>query len=101
MKISRVDSNQADIVRAFKMQRCSVQHLHAVGEGCPDLLLGVQTKTGGVNTLVEVKSGKGKLTKAQARWHADWNGQVALVHDVAEAIKLIRRVRRQAAGHPP
>ena len=93
---ARADKNQADIVHMFKMQHCSVQHLHAVGAGCPDLLVGVPTNSGGVNILVEVKYGKGKLTKPQARWHADWKGQVEVVHNVAEALGLIKAVRQSA-----
>ena len=38
--IRRVDNNQALIVRAFRAAGCTVEHLHQIGKGCPDLLIG-------------------------------------------------------------
>ena len=40
MTASRVDSNQPEIVATLRGMGCSVQHLHAVGKGVPDLLVG-------------------------------------------------------------
>ena len=96
---ARVDRNQADIVRVIKMQRCTIQHLHGVGTGCPDLLVGVPTENGGVNILVEVKYGKGRLNKSQSKWHSDWKGQVSVIRDVKEAMMLIKQVKRDMARY--
>ena len=54
---SRVDANQAEIVAAFRAAGATVLHLHSIGHGCPDLLVGYQ----GRNLLVEVKTADGKL----------------------------------------
>lgn len=89
-RAAKVDANQAEIVAALRKAGASVQHLHAVGAGCPDLLVGFR----GRNLLVEVKDGNKspsarKLTPDQVAWHDAWRGQVAVVKDVTEAMKLL------------
>ena len=87
MRASRVDTNQADIVDAFRAHGCTVLHLHSVGGGCPDLLVGYY----GENYLVEIKTLKGKLNKLQQLWHEDWLGAVDVVHSIEEAERLVHR----------
>lgn len=58
----------------------SVQPLHTVGQGCPDLLVGY----GGTNYLLEVKDGnkppsQRKLTPDEHAWHDEWRGHVTVV----------------------
>lgn len=36
----RTDGNQAEIVRALRSAGATVQTLHTVGKGCPDLVVG-------------------------------------------------------------
>lgn len=89
---ARVDSNQADVVMALRAVGASVQPLHVVGRGCPDLLVGY----GGQNWLLEVKDGskppsKRTLTPDEQGWHSVWQGQVGVVNDAAEAIALIQK----------
>jgi hypothetical protein len=89
-RASRVDANQAEIVTALRGVGCSVQPLHAVGEGVPDLLVGKN----GTNFLVEVKDGAKppsarQLTGPQREWHDAWRGNVAVVKNVAEALTLV------------
>lgn len=89
---AKVDDNQAEIVAAFRSLGAIVQLLHAVGSGCPDLLVGYC----GRNILVEVKDGakppsKRKLTPAQVKWHASWRGESPhVVSSVDEAIEVLR-----------
>jgi len=85
---ARTDANQADLVEALRACGASVQPLHAVGRGCPDLLIGI----GGHNLLLEVKDGskppsKRTLTDDQVRWHAEWRGQVCVVSSAVEALE--------------
>jgi hypothetical protein len=40
-RASKVDANQREVVAALRGAGASVQLLHAVGEGCPDLLVGI------------------------------------------------------------
>jgi len=90
MRAARVDANQAEIVDALRKVGCTVQPLHAVGQGVPDLLVGYR----GNNVLIEVKDGSKppsarKLTPDQVKWHGDWRGHVAVVSTVAEAIAAV------------
>ena len=83
----RVDLNQSLIVQALRQAGATVQHLHTIGRGCPDLLVGIH----GVNLLVEVKSHDGaKLTPDESRWHSQWRGQVAVATSVEAALDLLK-----------
>jgi hypothetical protein len=67
-----------------------VQLLHAVGEGCPDLLVGYK----GLNLLLEVKDGSKppsaqKLTPQQEVWHRDWRGHRVVVNSPEAALTAI------------
>lgn len=89
-RAAKVDANQSEIVAALRGVGCSVQPLHAVGGGVPDLLVG----TGGVNMLVEVKDGSKppsarRLTPDQREWHEAWRGNVCVVSSVPEALTLV------------
>lgn len=39
-----VDANQPEIVAALHAVGATVQHLHEVGHGCPDILVGFRGK---------------------------------------------------------
>ena len=86
-RAAKVDANQSEIVKALRQIGASVQLLHAVGQGCPDLLVGFR----GVNVLIEVKDGKKppsqrQRTPAQEEWIRTWRGQHCLVTSVSEAL---------------
>ena len=86
----RVDHNQLEIVKALMAIGCTVADTSRAGEGFPDLVVGYR----GVNWLIEVKDGRKspsaqKLTPQQVRFHKNWNGQVATVNCVEDAIKLV------------
>lgn len=90
-RASRTDANQKIVVKALRDAGATVQHLHAVGDGCPDLLVGFR----GSSHLVEVKDGKKppsarKLTPDQVEWHGAWKGSpVHVVKSVTEALAVI------------
>lgn len=79
-RAARVDRNQAEIVDSLRTHGASVQPLHTVGKGCPDLLVGI----GGQNFLVEVKAEGGCLTKDQHKWHSEWRGCVHILRSTSE-----------------
>jgi hypothetical protein len=86
----RIDTNQPIIVEALRQAGASVQHLHFVGQGCPDILIGYRGK----NLLAEIKDGskqpsRRKLTEDEAVWHSAWRGQVAVIESVDDALNLI------------
>ena len=89
-RAAKVDANQREVVKALRKAGATVQHLHAVGAGCPDLLVGYK----GGNHLVEVKDGHKppsarKLTPDQVVWHRDWRGNAHVVKSVTEALAVL------------
>ena len=82
----KVDNNQQEIVNALRQAGASVIHLHAVGHGCPDLLVGYR----GINYLIEIKTRRGRLTADQTALYSTWQGlPVAVPHTVDEALQAI------------
>jgi len=89
-RASKTDANQAEIVGALRAIGATVQPLHAVGQGCPDLLVGYR----GVNYCLEVKDHAAaksdrQLNPRQVEWHAAWRGHVAKVETVEDAFQAI------------
>lgn len=85
-----VDANQPEIVKALRDVGATVQHIHTVGKGCPDILVGFR----GRNHLLEIKDGAKppsarKLTDDEAVWHRQWLGSVAIVNSTSEALAAI------------
>lgn len=70
MRAKRVDTNQKEIVERLRDIGISVIYLHEVGKGCPDLACGF----GGLTFLAEIKTEKGKDTKAQTEMMKWWTG---------------------------
>lgn len=89
-RAAKIDDNQPDIVKALRKAGCSVCLLHAVGSGCPDLLVG----RAGINYLIEIKDGAKppsgqKLTPPQEIFHAEWRGQVSVANSIEQAFKIV------------
>jgi hypothetical protein len=90
MRAAKVDANQPQIIAALRGVGATVQPLHTVGKGCPDLAVGWRGQT----FLIEVKDGAKPpsarvLTKDQVEWHAGWKGHAAVVKSVDEALAAI------------
>jgi hypothetical protein len=97
MRAARVDANQKKIVAALRGYGCAVQHLHEVGRGCPDLVIGCRTRDGFLRVgFVEIKDGSKppsarKKTPDQIKWWDEWQGApMALVTDVDGALRFAR-----------
>ncbi len=91
-RAAKIDANQTEIVKALRQVGASVQSLASTGKGCPDLLVGFR----GVNWLLEIKDGQKvksarKLTPDQVEWHESWCGQVHVIENIDQAIKLISK----------
>jgi len=89
-RAARTDANQAELVKALRKVGATVQPLHAVGSGCPDLLVGFR----GVNYLIEVKDGEKSpsqrvLTPDQVEWHHLWKGQRGVAKNIEECFALV------------
>ena len=87
---ARVDKNHKSIVDCFRKLGCSVLSLHAVGKGCPDLLISYQKQC----YLVEVKSEHGKLNTWQEEWGRRWGSPVYVVKTKEDCVALLIKLRR-------
>ena len=91
-RAAKIDANQPAIVAALRKMGARVQSLAAVGDGCPDLLVGWR----GDILVIEVKDGRlspsaRRLTPDQQRWHDAWGlDERFIVNSVDEAIELLR-----------
>jgi hypothetical protein len=83
---SRVDANQADIVRALRGIGASVFHCHQL-KNAFDLLVGYRGRT----FLMEIKaSEKDKLTPGEAEFRDTWRGSTYhIVYTADQAIRII------------
>lgn len=97
----RVDENQPEIVRHFRRLGASVQTLHTVGGGCPDLLIGYRGKNG----VVEIKNpnqppSKRCLTKGEAEWHDGWRGSVVVIETEQDVESYLDRLKYNVLSQP-
>jgi hypothetical protein len=98
-RAAKVDRNQSEIVDALRKAGATVQPLHAVGQGCPDLLVGYR----GRNWLIEVKDWQAaksdrQLNERQTEWHAGWKGHVAKVETPDAALAVIGAIGLHLSG---
>lgn len=97
-RAAKVDANQPAIVAALREAGATVQSLAAIGDGCPDLLVGYQ----GVTLLMEIKDGTKppsarRLTPDQLAWHGAWRGgALSVVMDEEGAIRALRVIEQGA-----
>lgn len=90
-RAAKVDSNQAEIVAALRRIGASVQPIHTLGRGVPDLLVGYR----GRNLLLEVKDGslapsRRALTPDEQAWADSWCGAVEIVLNPQDALARLR-----------
>lgn len=93
---ARTDANQTQIVAALRGVGATVQHMHQLGKGCPDLLIGFR----GVNYVMEIKDGDKplsaqRLTPDEQAWVFGWGGAVDVVNSVDDALDRIGAVKRK------
>ena len=86
----RVDANHKSISKALEAMGFSVQSLHKVGGGCPDILSGFRNQ----NLVFEIKDGEKPpsarvLTPHEVIWHRDWKGQKAVVNSLEEVLDFM------------
>lgn len=93
---ARVDANQAEIVDALRRTGATVQLLHMVGRGCPDVLVGYR----GVNYLLEIKTETGTLTPDEVWFFEVWHGQACVVRSIEDALKIIGALWLTSVAEP-
>lgn len=90
-RAAKIDANQPAIVKALRAAGATVQSLAAVGDGVPDLLVGINGRT----ALIEIKDGAQvpsaqRLTPGQLEWHGAWlGGTLATVNNVEAALRVL------------
>jgi hypothetical protein len=87
---AKSDANAKVIDAALLALGATVAKTDGVGSGFPDRVVGFR----GMNFLLEYKDGakppsKRKLNQYQKKWHEAWAGQVAVVNNPAEAVRVI------------
>lgn len=85
---ARRDTTEPEIILALEQMGFHVEQVSA--PGIPDLIL----SRGGQFYLAEVKTGKGRLTKAQSVFHAAHRAQIPILRTVEQAIEWARRLDR-------
>lgn len=96
MRAARIDANQPKIVAVLRKAGVTVQPLHTVGGGVPDLLCALL----GLVFLIEVKDGAKppsaqKLTPDQVEWHKNWGAPVHIVNSEQAALEVVEYYQRQ------
>lgn len=83
----KIDESQPAIVDALRDAGATIQHIHTIGRGCPDILVGYRGK----NILFEIKTTdhNSKMTDSETSWHRRWKGQVAVVRSPEEAVDTL------------
>lgn len=90
-RAAKVDANQAVIVETLRAVGATVLHLHTVGQGCPDLLVGLR----GRNVLMEIKDGNKppsarRLTPDEQKFMDEWRGDPPVIAlSALHALELI------------
>lgn len=112
-RAAKIDENQPIIVEALRAAGGSVVHLHQLGQGIPDILVGLPGVTVigrlsdhtlellesidgltilyGANVLIEIKMPGNDLTEDEAEFFGEYNGQREVVFSPEEALDLIGR----------
>jgi Holliday junction resolvase len=86
---AKVDNNHRQIVDALRQAfgPDAVFDTSGAGRGFPDICVGVR----GVNIFIEIKGKRGKLTPDQELFHMNWDGQVAVVRTIDEALAVVAK----------
>ena len=91
MRVRKVDANQPAMVRELRAAGYSVAHIHTVGKGCPDLLVGKRNRT----MVVEVKNGpKDKLTDDEIEWRDRWTGSYVVAWQAEQVMQAFEHGER-------
>lgn len=90
-RIRKVDDNQRQVVEALRKLGATVQQMHTLGHGCPDLLVSYR----GFTCTMEVKDGSKSpsrrvLTPDELEWHRRWQGHAFVVESPSAAVACLK-----------
>lgn len=91
-RAAKVDSNQQEIIAAFRRAGATVKPVHTVKKFV-DIVVGINGK----NLLVEIKDGKKapskrKLTEGEQEFHEGWKGRVHIVESVDDVARMLSAI---------
>lgn len=91
-RAAKVDSNQAEIVAAFRAAGATVKPVHTV-KGFVDVVVGYK----GRNLLVEIKDGNKppsarKLTESEQDFHVHWKGTIEVVQSLDDVATVLAKL---------
>jgi Holliday junction resolvase len=91
---ARADSNHTEIVKAFRACGASVLDTKQLGNGAPDIVVGLNKQC----IAVEIKDGKKvpskrKLTPDEVKFHDEWQGWIEIVYSTEDVINLVNKIR--------
>lgn len=94
-RAARQDGNHGIIVGYFERFGCSVANTHMVGNGFPDIVVGLNQKS----ALVEIKDpakpkSKRVLTGDEKKFQDGWKGNYFIVEDLEDVIALVKALER-------
>lgn len=94
---AKADKNQPEIVAEYRRLGASAQHVHMVGKGFVDIVVGYR----GFNELVEIKDpkqpmSKRKLNKEEQKWHDNWSGTARVIETKEDVLAHILELRNEA-----
>jgi len=72
-------------VAALRKAGACVQHLHVIGQGCPDLAVGIAGRV----YFLEVKREGERMNAEQLEWASRWRGHFALVYTADDALRAV------------
>ena len=86
---AKVDGNQDRIVRDLRKLGATIAYTYPLGKGAADILVGYK----GVNYWFEIKDPAQparfrKLTPDEKKLHETWQGQIAVVEETADCLKI-------------
>lgn len=87
----RVDANQSEIVEGLRKEGASVSITSALGDGAPDLIIGIPQ----TNILAEVKNpktryGRKGLNSLQRAFSDWWTGPFTIIYTLQDAIATLK-----------
>lgn len=92
----RRDATHKGIVDALRNYGCSVRDVSQIGDGGPDLIVGLMER----DYQVECKSDGEALRADQQEFSDEWRGaQIVVLRSVAEALTWANKVRCAAWFH--
>ena len=99
-RASRTDANHKEALGWFRDLGCSVHDTSQLGQGFPDICVGITAWFGPVTVAVEIKDSSKPpsarlLTPSQIDWHDGWLGAKAVVTCMDEALELVSGYKRR------